>query len=301
MPGANTSLERGAWSAALAARRFGADLVHAQSEILDPRLLLATAGMPVVLMVHDPQPHLGAARHRPHHRTLQTLWRRRADLLLVHGERLAESMHVRQPVRVLPHGMTPRPAPVPAPADAAILLFGRLEYYKGVRLLLRAMESVWEQRPETRLIIAGTGSEESVIPDDPRIDLIRRYIPESEIDALFARASLVALPYLDASQSGVGLLSLGRGIPVVVTDVGDLPDLAVDDSFVARPNDAASVAAALLAHLDHDTAFREGVLARARARFGWDAVAERALELYDELLATPRSPLQRLLARRASP
>jgi len=85
------------------------------------------------------------------------------------------------------------------------------------------------------------------------------------------------------------LLALARGIPLVVTNVGDLPDLVEDESFVARPGDAASLAGTLLAHLDHDNRFRHAALERARARFGWDAVAASALEIYDELISTPRS------------
>jgi glycosyltransferase involved in cell wall biosynthesis len=286
MSGRNTSFSRRAWSAAAEARGWHADLVHAQSEILDPRMLLAVGRSPLVLMVHDPRPHLGAKAHALHHRVLQALWRRRADLVLVHGERLRHAVRPGRSVRVLPHGMTPRSSAMPAPAERAILLFGRLEYYKGVRLLLEAMALVWEERAEVRLIIAGKGPEACEIRQDPRIDLIGRYIPEEDLDELFARASVVVLPYLDASQSGVGLLALGRGIPLVVTDVGDLPDLVADESCVARRGDAVSLADALLAHLDHDDAFRAAVLDRARASFGWDAVAVRARGLYDELLTT---------------
>ncbi len=155
------------------------------------------------------------------------------------------------------------------------------------------MELVWAQRPEVRLIVAGKGPELRVVPEDPRIDVIGGYIPEEDVDDLFARASLAVLPYLDASQSGVGLLALARGIPLVVTDVGDLSDLAANESFVARPGDAASLATALLANLDHDVAFRQAALEHAGARFGWDAVARRALEVYDELLQSRETSLGR--------
>ena len=68
-----------------------------------------------------------------------------------------------------------------------------------------------------------TGEAARLVPDDPRISLIARYISESEVDPLLADASLVALPYTQASQSGVGLLAIARGVPVVVSDLGALP------------------------------------------------------------------------------
>jgi starch synthase len=285
MPGSNGVPSRAAWGALRAARGFGADIVHAQSDILDPRMLLAVGRAPLVLMVHDPEPHLGGAILDRHHQALQALWRRRADLILLHGERLASAFGPTRLVRVLAHGMAAQDQAMPAPAEDAVLLFGRLEYYKGARVLVDAMKLVWEQRPEVRLIVAGNGREARQIPDDPRIELRRGYIPEAEVDALFARASIVALPYLDASQSGVGLLALGRGVPVVVTDVGELPTLVPDESFVAQPGDAASLAERLLEHLDHDTDFRRGLLDWARSTFGWDAVAVAAIRIYDELVA----------------
>ncbi len=285
MPGSNGVPSRAAWDALRAARGFGADVVHAQSDILDPRMLLAVGSSPLALMVHDPEPHLGGAILDRHHQALQWVWRRRADLILLHGERLASAFGPRRLVRVLAHGMAAQDEVMPAPAEVAVLLFGRLEYYKGVRVLVEAMKLVWEQRPEVRLIVAGNGREARQIPDDPRIELRRGYIPEAEVDELFARASIVVLPYLDASQSGVGLLALGRGVPVVVTDVGELPALVPDETFVAPPGDAASLAERLLEHLDHDTDFRRGLLDWATSTFGWDAVAVAAIRIYDELAA----------------
>ena len=301
MPGANTSVSRAAWTALREARAFKADVIHAQTEILDPRMLLAARGAPVVLMVHDPEPHLGAATHTFHHGTLQALWRRRADLILVHGERLAKAVRTSRPVRVIPHGMVPHERPLPRPREPVVLLFGRLEYYKGVRVMLEAMELVWAKRPDVRLVVAGEGPEVGHVPtDDPRIEFHRGYVPEAEVETLYARASLVALPYLEGSQSGVGLLALARGVPLVVTDVGDLPDLVPDETFVARPGDPQSLAGTLLAHLDHDDAFRAEALESSRAKFGWDAVARRALQLYDELLARPAG-IRRALARLRRP
>ena len=283
LPGRGTSFLR-AVPALRRARRWRADVAHAQSEIHDPRMLGLVAGMPLALMVHDPSPHLGAARRPLRLRTWQFLWQRRANYLLVHSAGLASALDTSKPVRILPHGAEVWSEPMPAPARSTIVLFGRLEYYKGVRVLLAAMELVWEQRPETLLVVAGQGPELSVVPSDPRIDVVRGYVPEADVDRVLGRASVVVLPYLEASQSGVGVQAIGRGIPVVVTNVGGLPELALDESFVVPAGDAGALAQALLRHLDHPPALRERVLAHARAEVGWDCVAERAVRIYDELV-----------------
>jgi glycosyltransferase involved in cell wall biosynthesis len=287
LPGRGTSLFR-AVPALRRARRWRADVAHAQSEIHDPRMLAVVAGMPLALTVHDPNPHLGAARRPLRLRVWQFLWLRRADFLLVHSAALGSALDTSKPVRIIPHGTAVQSQPMVAPTRPTIVLFGRLEYYKGVRVLLAAMELVWEQRPETLLVVAGQGPELSVLPSDPRIDVVPGYVPEADVDRILGRASLIALPYLEASQSGVGVQAIGRGIPVVVTDVGGLPELALDESFVVPAGDAGALAEALLRHLDHPPALRERVLAHARAEVGWDCVAERAVRIYDELVGGAR-------------
>ena len=113
-----------------------------------------------------------------------------------------------------------------------------------------------------------------LVPDDPRISLISRYISENEVEGLFAGASLVVLPYTQASQSGVGLLAIARGVPVVVSDLGALPELAYDDSFVVEAGNARMLSATILRHLDDGAEVRDAVLRHAQDRFSWDRAAQ---------------------------
>ncbi len=153
----------------------------------------------------------------------------------------------RTPIVVIPHGTTPRAEPREPPTSASVLLFGRLEQYKGVEVLAAAMPLVWERRPEVRFVVAGAGEAARLVPADPRVSLRARYIAEDEVGTLLAEATLVALPYTQASQSGVGLLAIADGVPVVVSDLGALPELAYDRSFVAAPGDPVALAEAIVA------------------------------------------------------
>ena len=51
---------------------------------------------------------------------------------------------------------------------------------------------------------------------------------------------MAVLPYTQASQSGVGAYALGRGVPLIVSSVGALEDLALDSSFTVPPGNAES-------------------------------------------------------------
>lgn len=294
LPGRVSSLRKLPALAALRRRirDWAPDIVHAHDNH-DPRLLALVHGFPLVLTIHDPTPHLGARSIGGVRESIRAMWRRKATRLVVHGEELRHVLAAREDpwrVEVVPHGTSPRLSPLPVPSSSVLLFFGRLEPYKGLPVLLEALQAVWRHRPEVKLLVAGAGREAAAIPSHPRIETLLGYVPEDRVDELFARASLVVLPYVEGSQSGVGMLALARGLPVVVTDVGSLAELALDPSFVVPPGDAAALAAALLRHLDHGEAVRWAALERARERFSWTVVARRSLDLYQTLLASSRLP-----------
>ena len=96
----------------------------------------------------------------------------------------------------------PRSGPIRFPARPNILFFGRLEPYKGLRVLMDAMPLVWEVRPDAELVVAGSGQAESeVTDDDPRIRKLARYVPEAEVSQLFRDAQLSWPPTRRAARA----------------------------------------------------------------------------------------------------
>jgi glycosyltransferase involved in cell wall biosynthesis len=270
-----------------ALRRWRPDVVHVHRNH-DPRLLAVTAGYRTVLTVHDPVDHPGAVALKRWENRAEAQWFRRADRYVVHGPTLAEELtpHVDpRRIAVIPHGVSPRSEPLPRPRSPTVLLFGRLEEYKGVEVLVDATRLVWEQRPDVRLVVAGKGPAARHVPEDRRVSLIPRYIAENEVDELFAEASLVALPYTQASQSGVGVLAIAAGVPVVVSRLGALPELAYEPSFTFEPGNTAALANTILRHLDDEREVRGAVLRHAQSRFSWDHAAQLSTQLYRGLIA----------------
>jgi glycosyltransferase involved in cell wall biosynthesis len=270
-----------------ALRRWRADVVHVHRNH-DPRLLALTAGHRTVLTVHDPVDHPGAVVLKRWENRAEAQWLRRADRYVVHGPTLAEELASQvdpRRIAVIPHGVSPRSEPLPRPRSPTVLLFGRLEEYKGVEVLVEATRLVWEQRPDVRLVVAGKGPAARHVPEDRRVSLIPRYIAENEVDELFAEASLVALPYTQASQSGVGVLAIAAGVPVMVSRLGALPELAYEPSFTFEPGNTAALASTILRHLDDGPEVRGAVLRHAQSHFSWDHAAQLSTQLYRGLIA----------------
>ena len=141
-------------------------------------------------------------------------------------------------VRVVPHGAfdyltrLPEEKPLPPELEGAegpvILCFGLLRPYKGIEDLLAAFARVegaelWivgnprmEVAPLRELAAAAPG----------RVRFVTRFVAEAEIPALFRRADLLALPYLDAEHSGVLYTGLAFGKAMVMSAVGGFPEVA---------------------------------------------------------------------------
>jgi starch synthase len=272
-------------------RSWRPDVVHAHDNT-DPRLLAIVSGLTRVTTVHDPVPHPGQRPLPKVEELVRRRWIRGSAAVVVHGTAIAEALPAwARPSRVavIPHGAAVRDRPLPVPHQPSVLLFGRLEPYKGVDVLIRAMERVLAERTDVRLIVAGRGPEAALVPVHPMIDLRDDYVPEAELDTLFGEATIAVLPYIEASHTGVGTTALGRGIPTIVSDVGALSDIGLDSSFLVQPRDEDALAGAILRHVDHDDELRHSVLAFARERFSWDACARQSIELYESLLVGDRA------------
>jgi glycosyltransferase involved in cell wall biosynthesis len=274
-------------------RRFAPDVLHAHSGA-DPRALALLPRVPLVLTVHDPVFHPGQpvpsfAPKRWLLAAAREAWQRRADAILLHSERLRDEIKLDpgQRCAIVPHGLETLERPLPAPAPRAVGMFGRLAPYKGLEVLAAAMPTVWADRPEVRVYIAGAGSTEFPVADE-RVSVRRGYVLESDIEPFFAKLSLSLLPYTHASQTGVGSQAVGFGVPVIASRIGGLPDLVLDESYLVRPGDSVDLAAAILRHIDDGDDVRERVLTDVAIPKNWDSVAGYSLELYEELARQAR-------------
>lgn len=115
--------------------------------------------------------------------------------------------------------------------DKYMLFFGNIKPYKGLDVFLNALDIVEKKINSSRLkiMIAGKGSlhpYESLLVGKKRDYLIvkNENIPNSGIPCLFKKASVIVLPYTDASQSGVVPLAYTFSRPVIVSNIESLKE-----------------------------------------------------------------------------
>ncbi len=278
------------------------DVVHYQwltFPPLDVRLLPATR--PRVLTAHYILPP-GPSRRQV--ASAQRVFSR-FDAVVAHSEhsaaRLRDELGLEPArVRVVPHGAfdyltrLPDEKPLPAELEGAegpvILSFGLLRPYKGIETMLEAFRRV----EGAELWIVGNprmdvGALRELADAAPgRVRFVTRFVEDAEIPAIFRRADLVVLPYLDAEHSGVLYTGLAFGRPLVLSAVGGFPEVAATGAArLVPPGDVDALAATLTELVEDDTARAElAAAARAAAAgpFSWDEAARLTLDLYRDLL-----------------
>jgi glycosyltransferase involved in cell wall biosynthesis len=241
-------------------RAFDPDVVHLQQgHLWFNGFLPLLRRYPLALTVHDPRHHLG---DRGGHKTPQGVMDfgyRRAARLIVHAGPLKNVMVdecgiAPELVDVVPHiSLGAAPQSVPSGDGApTILFFGRIWPYKGLEYLIRAQPLITAEVPDARIVIAGQGEDlaryRRMMADPERFTICNEYVSEERCRELFQQASLVVLPYVEASQSGVIPLAYTFMKPVVATRVGGLPELVEHGrtGYLVPPRDERKLAAAVV-------------------------------------------------------
>lgn len=268
---------------------------------------------PLVLTVHDTEPFHGAPSSRLQLLGLAAAFKR-FDHYIVHTQYSKEAL-VRQLklpehcVTVIPHGVftyyrelvgdlkETGQAPQLA-GKKRILFFGVLKPYKGVDVLLEAFARLPEPvAKETVLQIVGYPK----MPIEPLRSLARRlgiesrvfwdlrFVEETEVATYFSQADVVVLPYRRIDQSGVLMVALAFGKPVVASRVGGFAEILSDGihGFLVDPEDVESLTQALARVLGDDEL--RARMAGAVERFvgeelSWDNIAKQTVQLYHKVL-----------------
>lgn len=278
-------------------RRFKPDVVHIQQGHMWFNLALPLLrSYPLVVTIHDPRYHLGDRNSQRTPQWLMDFGFRRADRVIVHGDALRQQvvellMIAAEKVHVVPHvaiGCAQPPASV-TDEDNTILFFGRIWDYKGLKYLIKAEPRITKAIPNARIIIAGEGDDfgpyQRLMNHPDRFEVHNKFITTALRDELFKRVSVVVLPYIEATQSGVIPLAYSFAKPVVATQVGALAD-AVEDGVTGRlvpARDTVALADAVIEMLSNPTArIKMGVAGRRKLDAEWSpqAVGQRTIEVY---------------------
>lgn len=146
----------------------------------------------------------------------------------------------------VPNGIHPPPRLAPRPAGAPVVGFcGRLSAEKRPDLFVAAAAALARSCPSRRFLMAGSG---------PLLDAVRRAAGPvtllgvvDDVEAFYARLHVLVCPSDSEGTPRVVLEAMARGIPVVATNVGGLPDLLEHrrTGMLVAPGSAAAIVAAV--------------------------------------------------------
>ncbi len=171
-----------------------------------------------------------------------------------------------------------------------ILFFGYIRKYKGLDILLEAMADKRIAAEGIRLIVAGEyyGDKEyyeSIIDRlqiRDRIHLYTDFIPNTEVRNYFCAADCVVQPYRTATQSGISQIAYQFERPMIVTNVGGLPEIVPDNKvgFVVAPEVTAIANAILRFYQQNKEQDFASNLKEEKKKYSWQYFTDNLMELY---------------------
>jgi glycosyltransferase involved in cell wall biosynthesis len=140
--------------------------------------------------------------------------------------------------------------------------------------------------------VAGAGNLKKYAPLLKKIShklIDNRTIPDEEVARYFQMSTVIALPYREASQSGIAAIAMSAGVPIVATKVGALPEILHDgvNSLLVEPNDVRALAQALRKLLTEPHLRRQiaaGARQTVQERLLWAHTAQQYHQHYRSLL-----------------
>ncbi len=172
-----------------------------------------------------------------------------------------------------------------------LLFFGFIRDYKGLDILLDAFATVIKKTQLVRLMIVGEfyGNREkylSLIEDNNLSDFIYlndNYIENSAVYKYFCASDILVQPYKTASQSGVSQVAYHFSKPMIVTNVGALPEMVPHGRVGYVTNvDSDEVADAIMKFVNHpDKEFFIKNIEQEKEKYSWDKFIENLISVFE--------------------
>lgn len=250
----------------------------------------------IVLTVHDVVPHMGTrAIDQNISRKIHIKY---SDVLVVHGQKakvILEKEARNKKIFVVPHGdyafFTKLSTCKYKEEPFTVLFFGLIEEYKGLKYLIEAVSMIIENIPNLKVIIAGSGNlrDKDKLENSPYFEIHNYFVNDKDVGKYFQRASVVVLPYVECTQTGVIPIAYAFKKPVIVTDVGSIPEI-VDNGitgYVVPPKDPRSLAEAIIKLLNDENLKKqmgENAYKKMKYELSWNRIAKKTVYIYKYIL-----------------
>ncbi len=171
-----------------------------------------------------------------------------------------------------------------------LVFFGLIRQYKGLDLLLNALPLT--QNKAVKLLVAGEFYEDKkpylhqVEQNNlaGRVILHASFINEADVKYFICAGDCIIQPYRSATQSGVTPVAYHFEVPMIVTNVGGLPQMVPDGvAGLVCEADSQSIAEAIDEFFSMGpTTFTKGLLAE-KQKLSWQAFTTGILQMADTL------------------
>jgi D-inositol-3-phosphate glycosyltransferase len=177
--------------------------------------------------------------------------------------------------------------------EKIILFFGLIRAYKGLDILLEAMNDERIKRHNIKLLVAGEFYDDKKYYDDiikknqleDNIILHGNFIATEDVKYYFCASDLLTLTYRSATQSGVTQVAFHFEKPTLLTNVGGLAEIIADGKcgYIVNP-DKKEIASAIVKFYEEnkEAAFSKG-MAEEKKKYEWSIFVDRLIDLYKRL------------------
>jgi len=186
------------------------------------------------------------------------------------------------------------------PHERLVFFIGRVQYEKGVHLLVDAAQRIVAGNPNVKFVIAGTGTMLNFLRQ--RVEsfgmndqiLLPGYVSDETRDRLFQISDVAVFPSLYEPFGIVALEAMAAKCPVIASDAGGLDEVVeqgVTGIKIPRGNlDAiAQAIAQVLGDRDQAAARAARAFEVVSHEFSWSHIARATLELYQDIDAARRA------------
>jgi len=202
------------------------------------------------------------------------------------------------------------------PDRPAVVFVGRITRQKGLPYLLRAAERI---APEVQLVLCAGAPDTPEIAEEVSsavarlatertgVVWIEQMLPRAELVAVLAASTVFVCPSVYEPLGIVNLEAMAVGLPVVGSATGGIPEVVDDgvtgllvpldqaDDGTGTPldperfvTDLADALTAVVSDPGRAAAMGRAARRRVEEHFSWDAIADRTVAVYEQVLAGAR-------------
>lgn len=181
--------------------------------------------------------------------------------------------------------------------DNSILFFGWIAPRKGLKYLIESEKYIKREINDFKIVIAGKVGGDGqyykecmdLIGNNSNFKVYPHFISWIDGACLLQKCNMVVLPYVEVSQSGVIPTAYGFEKPVIITNVGSMPEI-VDEGetgYIVPPKDSKSLAKAIIKLLKNNK-MRKRMGQNAHKKLvtdlSWEKISNITIEVYQKAL-----------------